>query len=254
MSVLTYKVDDGVARLVFDRPPLNIVDLATATEMSLVVGEVAGRADIALVVFEARGRVFSAGVDVPDHLPGKGERMIPAFHAVCTGLRDLEPPVIAAVHAPAIGGGMEMVLACDLVIAARSATFSQPEIQLGVLAPYASVTLPARIGPARAADLLLTGRALTADEAHAAGIVSRVADDAAFAGTVEGLIAELRAFSPSSLRLAKRAMRLAHPSPRAEDLAAVEKLYVDELMETPDATEGLRAFMEKRPASWSRKR
>jgi cyclohexa-1,5-dienecarbonyl-CoA hydratase len=149
---------------------------------------------------------------------------------------------------------MELVLACDLVIAARSATFSQPEIKLGVLAPYASVTLPARIGPARVADLLLTGRGLTADEAHAAGIVSRVVDDTAFPGAVEDLIAELRALSPSSLRLAKRAMRLAHPSPRAEDLAAVEKLYVDELMETPDAIEGLRAFMEKRSASWSRKR
>jgi cyclohexa-1,5-dienecarbonyl-CoA hydratase len=251
MPVFTARIENGVARLVFDRPPLNIVDLATAREMERVLGDVTARDDVDVVLLEARGRVFSAGVDVPDHLPGRGEQMIPAFHAVCLALQEMAAPVVAAVHAPAIGGGCELALACDLVIAARSATFSQPEIRLGVIAPFASLVLPERIGSALAADLLLTGRALTADEALSAGIVSRVADDPGFPAAVDGLIDELRALSPSSLRIAKRALRMKHPPPRPAEIAAVEQLYLRELMNSPDAVEGLRSFMEKRPPGWT---
>ena len=236
----------GVARIVLDRPPLNVIDLALARELEEAASAVRARADVAVVLLEARGRAFSAGVDVRDHLPDRGAEMLRAFHRACQALHALEAPVVCAVHAAALGGGCELTLVCDLVLASDRATFGQPEIRLGVLAPLASVVLPSRITPVIAADMLLTGRTLAASEALGAGLVSRVFSEGAFEAGVDAYLTEFVALSPAALRAAKRAMRMGRGAIDFAAVEAAEKLYLETRLHAPDAIEGLRAFMEKR--------
>ena len=209
--------------------------------------------DLAAVLLAAKGRAFSAGVDVRDHLPDRGAEMLHEFHRACRLLLEIEVPLVAAVHGAALGGGCELTLVCDLVVASPAATFGFPEIKLGVFPPLAAAALPRMIPPALAGDLLLTGRVLGAEEALRAGLVSRVAADDGFDTAVEKLLAELQALSASSLRLAKRALRFSRVRPTPEEIEASERFYVQRLMNTPDAIEGLRAFLEKRPPVWGRR-
>lgn len=248
-AVVTTTLERGVARVVLDRPPVNVIDLPTALELAGALEAVGRDRHLCAIVLESRGRVFSAGVDVRDHLPDRGAAMLGAFHRVCRLLLDMDAPVVVAVHAPAIGGGCELTLACDVVVASKTATFSLPEIRLGVIPPFAAVVLP-RLAPRHiASEMLLTGRALSAEEALSHGLANHVAPAAGFQAAVERVLDHFRALSPSSLRLARRAMRIAR-GPELADLDRAEQLYIEELMNTPDAIEGLEAFMEKREPRW----
>lgn len=253
MAALELIQGGRVARLTLDRPPLNVIDLEYAGELASALESARRESSLVVLLLEARGKAFCAGVDVRDHLPDRGAAMLRAFHRVCRLLLELEVPVIAAVQGVALGGGCELTLVCDLVVASSAATFGQPEIRLGVFPPLASVVLPRVVGPRLAADLLLTGRTLNAGEALRAGLVSRIAPEEEWGGALEALVAELLALSPTSLRLAKRALGLGRHRPDPEEIEAAERLYVEELMHTPDAIEGLEAFMEKRPPRWSRR-
>jgi len=239
-----------IARVVLDRPPLNVIDLATAGELAAAFESVAAHADLCAVLIEARGRAFSAGVDVRDHLPDRGAAMLHEFHRACLALAAVEAPTIAVVHAAALGGGCELTLMCDLVLAGDSATFGQPEIKLGVFPPLAAVALPRIVPPHIAAELVLTGRGLTAHEAERVGLVNRVVHDNALAAAAEKLAHTLAALSPSSLRLTKQALAMSRRRPTAVEIEESERFYVESLMNTPDAIEGLEAFMAKRAPVW----
>lgn len=250
MSVVSIIIDDRVARVRLDRPPLNVVDLVTARELTAALDGLHTRRDLVAVVFESAGKAFCAGVDVRDHLPDRGAETLAAFHAACERLHALPCPTVAAVHGPALGGGCELTLVCDVVVASTRATFAQPEIKLGVFPPLAAVAL-ARVAPAHlAADLVLTGRSLPAAEAQAAGLVSRLVEPEQFEAAVAQVLGELRALSAPSLALTKRALRVARPPVDFAAVAAAERLYVQELMSSPDAIEGLTAFVEKRAPKW----
>ena len=252
MAAIEVAADAGVARVVLDRPPLNIVDLTTARELADALEELLGRTDLNAVLLSGRGKAFCAGVDVRDHLPDRGEEMLREFHRVCRMLLELETPVVAAVQGPALGGGCELTLVCDIVIASEKATFGQPEIKLGVMPPLAAVALPRLVAPHLASEMVLTGRILNAQEALAAGLVNYVVSAEKFDERVEATLAQLRALSPTTLRLAKRAMRFARRRPDIVDVEAAERLYVHQLMNTPDAIEGLQAFLDKRAPAWGR--
>jgi cyclohexa-1,5-dienecarbonyl-CoA hydratase len=252
MAMLTHTHDGRVAHLILDRPPVNVIDLEYARELAAALESLPARAGTALLLVEARGKAFCAGVDVRDHLPDRGAEMLAAFHHVCLHLLECPLPVVAAVQGAALGGGCELTLACDIVVADSHATFGQPEIKLGVFPPLASVTLPHMVPPHVASEMLLTGRVLGAEEAHRAGLVNRVAETDRLADAVELLIGEILALSPASLRLAKRAMALARHRPTRDAIAEAERLYVEHLMHSHDALEGLHAFMEKRAPAWSR--
>jgi cyclohexa-1,5-dienecarbonyl-CoA hydratase len=238
-----------VVRVVLDRPPLNIMDIAMLEDLERALVDVARDDAAAVIVITGSGKAFSAGVDVADHTGERLGRMLDALHAVIERLLSLEAPVVAAVNGAALGGGCELLLACDLVIARQGARLGQPEIRLGVFPPVAAALLPARIGAQRALDLILTGRTLTAEEGHALGLVSRVLPVDDFAAGVDAFVADLASLSPPVLRLAKRAtlMREVEPMQRIE---AAESLYEDELMRLDDAQEGLSAFLEKRQPVW----
>jgi cyclohexa-1,5-dienecarbonyl-CoA hydratase len=251
MACVHVTVAGGLARVELDRPPLNVVDLRSAPEIAEAIEGVSGRSDAAVIVLSGRGRAFCAGVDVRDHLPDRGAEMLRAFHRICLALLQAPQPVIAAVHGPALGGGCELTMACDLVIASKAATFGQPEIKLGVFPPFALAALPRMIPGHLASELLLTGRIVDAVEAARIGLVNRVVVETELAPVVDETAAVLLGLSPSSLRLAKEAMTSTRARLSVADVEAAERHYIERLMNTPDAIEGLTAFLEKRAPRWT---
>lgn len=248
MSHVHLTVSERVARLTLDRPPLNVIDLDMARELVAALDEIVARDEVAVLVLEASGRAFSAGVDVRDHLPDRGAAMIGEFDRACARLLEMPVPTVAVVHGAALGGGCELTLVCDLVVASSEASFAQPEIRLGVIPPVAAVLLPRRIPPHVAAEMVLTGRALSADEARAFGLVNHIASPAMLETAVAGLLSKLLALSPHALRIAKRALARGDA---AGGIDAAERLYLAELLHAPDAIEGLQAFLDKRPPQWA---
>lgn len=250
MPCVHVTVDKGLARVELERPPLNVLDLAASRELAQALEDLAGRGDVAVIALSGRGRAFCAGVDVRDHLPDRGAETLHGFHRACLALIEAPQPSVAIVQGAALGGGCELTLACDLVIASERATFGQPEIRLGVFPPLAAVALPRMIPSHHASDLLLTGRIVPAKEAAAIGLVNRVVGETELAAAAEETLAGLGALSPASLALTREVMRRARVRPTAEEIAGAERFYVERLMHTPDAIEGLTAFMEKRPPRW----
>ncbi len=237
------------AWVTLDRPPLNVLDIPTMSSLSRALAALTAECDF--LVFQGAGaKGFSAGAEVRDHAPDRVAAMLAAFHEVFRRLARADCLTIAAVHGHCLGGGMELATFCDFVLATRSAQFSQPEIKLGCFPPVALVTLPELVGLRAALDLILTGRTVSATEARELGLVTRVVADDALAQAVDALLGELRALSPVALRLARRALRRTRQVDFEAELAAVEQLYLGELMKTEDAREGIRAFLEKRAPAW----
>ena len=250
MAFVQTTITDGVARIALDRPPLNVLDIGMARELAAAATALSAMHDLHAIVLEANGAAFSAGVDVRDHLPDRGAEMLREFHHACLELWHLDTPTLARVHGAALGGGAELTLMCDLVVAGESATFGFPEIRLGVFPPVAAILLSRMIPAHIAADLILTGRTLSAHEAERAGLVNHAVPDEALDDAVDAVLARLCALSPSSLRVTKQAMRLSRIRAVPDAVGAAESLYLRRLLDDRDAIEGLSAFLEKRPASW----
>ncbi len=242
--------EDGVARLTLDRPPLNVLHIPMLRELDAALGEIAEDREAKLLLITGEGKAFCAGVDVADHTAERVEFMLETFHGALRRLLGLELPVVAAVNGAALGGGCELVLACDLVIASASAKLGQPEIRLGVFPPVAAALLPRLIGRQRALDLILTGRVIGAEEARDIGLVGRVAPADGFAEAVEEYVGGLAALSRPVLRLTKRVTLEGMELPAAQALERAEAAYLNELMRLEDPHEGLAAFMEKREPVW----
>jgi cyclohexa-1,5-dienecarbonyl-CoA hydratase len=237
------------AWITLDRPPLNVLDISAMKELAQSLDAVLPESDF--IVFQGAGsKGFSAGAEVRDHTPDRVADMLTAFHGVFRLLARSECITIAAVHGNCLGGGMELATFCDFVLATESAKFGQPEIKLGCFPPVALVTLPRLCGLRATLDLILTGRTISAREAHPLGIVTRVVPDDQLAASAELLLAELRALSPAVVRMTRRALTKSWREEFEVELATVENLYLNELMNTEDAKEGIRAFLEKRAPAW----
>ena len=249
---IIYEVHDCVVTLTLNRPPLNVMNIAMLREFLDELNHAAQDECVGALVLKANGKLFSAGVDIEDHTPDKVGKMIPLFHKVCQSLAGFPAPTIAAVHGHALGGGCELVLCCDLAIIAEEAKIGQPEIRLAAIAPIAAIRLSALVGYRAAADMLFTGRDLDAREALRIGLVNEVAP----AEEVEKKAIE-KAFQMSSMsraaqRLNKRALQRGLDNWSAQ-IDEMEGIYLNELMHTADALEGLEAFLEKRPPVWTHK-
>lgn len=237
-------------RVVLDGPKGNVLDRAMVAALTATVRRAAREQGLRALILEGAGAHFSFGASVPEHLPPHAAGLLAEFHGLFLALLESGLPCLAAVRGQCLGGGLELAAFCQRVFAAPDARLGQPEIRLGVFAPVASLILPERIGRARAEELCLSGRIVDAQEALALGLVDVLADDpsgAALAWARQHLLGK----SASSLRLAARALRLRWSERLAAELRALERLYLDELMSTRDATEGLAAFLEKRPPRWS---
>jgi cyclohexa-1,5-dienecarbonyl-CoA hydratase len=244
------EVRDHVATLTIDRPPLNVLDIRTLRDMTAALRRALDRGEASVLVVAGAGKAFSAGVDVGEHRPSTVHEMIHAFHDFCRALLTSPIPTIARVHGAALGGGCEVVLCCDRAVAAASARLGLPEITLGVFPPLAAVLLPRRCGSAIAARAVLWGEILGADAALRAGLVDEVAPDDGIDASVESLVRGVARLSAPALLQARRALRRGAEGTVEDALAAVERIYLDDLMKTEDAQEGLAAFLEKRPPVW----
>ncbi len=241
--------DGRTATITINRPPLNILDIPTIARLGELVSELDRDEDLQLLVVRGAGdRAFSAGVAVQDHTPKLVGPMLESLHGAIRKLRDLSAVTVAAVRGHCLGGGMELALACDLVIATEDARFGQPEIELGCYPPVAAALYPSLIGPGRTLDLLLTGRTLTCEEAERMGLVARRVSS--LDEGIEKLSSEILAKSAAVVRLTKIAVRAGRDHGFSEALAESERLYLDELCPTADMAEGVAAFLEKRRPVW----
>lgn len=246
---LRLETSGGIAHLTLNRPPLNILTIAMIDELDAALDCVERSHGLHALVLAGAGKAFCAGVDVADHTHARVEPMIREFGALYRRLRTLGVPTLAVVHGAALGGGTELALACDLVVAGVSARFGQPEIKLGVFPPIAAAVLPGLVGQQQAARIMLTGDVLCAEEAARIGLITRAVPDEELVPAVEQLLEAWRVLSPASLHLAKCALLLgAHDGVGAQD--AIEALYLEDLMATADAREGIAAFMAKRQPVW----
>jgi cyclohexa-1,5-dienecarbonyl-CoA hydratase len=244
--MLKHGIESGVATITIVNPPVNVLTVAMLREMVAAIRESA-RAKVLLVTSE--GDVFSAGVDVGEHREPHAAEMIGSFRALFDALMEFDGIAVAAVDGAALGGGCELACLCDVIVASDRAEFGQPESQVGVLPPVASVLWPRAFGYNRAIDLLLSGARVSALDMQAAGLVSRVVPHARFDAAVTETVERYRAMSRVVASHVKRACRIGAGDVGAA-LKQVEALYLNSLMKSKDADEGLRAFLEKRAPNW----
>ncbi len=242
-----------IARVKLVNPPLNVIDLAMTHELHGALAEIESRSEISIIVFEGNSRAFSAGVDIRAHLPEQIREMLRSFHAVIRAIVASQKVTIACVQGTCLGGGAELAAVCALVYTARDATWGFPEIKLGCYPPVAAVALPALIGQKRAAELILTGRLMSGDEAVAIGLANRSARPEELESVVEQTLTELHQLSPAALAHAKKAMYAWDAIHFDKGLARAETIYLEELISTADAREGIIAFLDKRPPKWTGK-
>jgi cyclohexa-1,5-dienecarbonyl-CoA hydratase len=249
---IRFTVEDRVGRISLARAPLNILNIAMMREVGRALEECAGAREMVAVVFEAapEARAFSAGVAIEEHAAETIYQMLESFHNIFRALDRMAKPVLAFVGGAALGGGCELVAACDIVVATERARFGQPEIKLGVFPPVAAIMLPRVIGERRARELILTGELIDAPEALRLGLVNYVVAPDQLEAKGQELLARLRELSAPALEFTRRALDITRAERLEESLARVENLYLNELMKTEDANEGINAFMEKRKPVW----
>ena len=244
-----FEAEGRLLRLRLNRPKANLIDAAMIAALDAALTEHLGNASIGAVLLDAEGPSFSFGASVEEHLPDQCESMLRNLHRLILRLVDSPVPVLAAVRGRCLGGGLEVALACHMIFISPDASLAQPEMNLGVFAPAASCLLPELIGPARSIDLLLSGRSINGSEAVAIGLAHEAASDPESAALAY-FDRHLKQKSASSLRLAVRAARFDHSARIRAKIDFVERIYLDDLMATHDAVEGLNAFIGKRAAQW----
>ena len=241
--------DQQILRLQLARPKANIIDAEMIDALSASLASHAADDRLMAVVLDAEGPHFSFGASVKEHLPDQCAAMLKKINALIMQMLEYPVPIVAAVQGQCLGGGLELACAASPIIAAPDAMLGQPEISLAVIAPAASCLLPERIGQAQAEMLLLSGKSIDAERAKLIGLVDEVSEaptEAALAWIDENIIGK----SASSLRIALSAVRHDAVKRIRVKLKAVEKVYIDTLMQTKDPLEGLNAFLEKRDPVW----
>ena len=241
--------DGALLRLRLARPKANILDAEMIGALSSSFASYKENNGLLAALLDHEGPHFSFGASVEEHLPEQCEQMLKKLHALIAGMLEWPRPILVCVRGQCLGGGLELALSGNLLFLAPDARLGQPEIKLGVFAPAASVLLPLRVGQARAEDLLLSGRPIDAPNALAWGLANDVADDPA-ARALEYFDKNLADKSAAALALALRAARGPFAELARARLEDVEALYLEELMATRDANEGLKAFIEKRQPHW----
>ena len=239
-----------VAHFILSNPPLNVIDIRMMDELRVALTEIESRPEISTIVLRGAGQCFSAGVDVAAHTPDHVAEMLGRFHSVIRALVSSRKIIVAVVHGHCLGGGAELAMVSDLVYSAKNALWGFPEIQLGCFPPVAATALASLISPKRAAELLLTGKTISGVEARDIGLTTQSIDENELESIVGHSLDRLRALSPAALALSKKAVYAWDAMHFDKGLARAERIYLEELMKTADAQEGIRAFLEKRQPQW----
>lgn len=250
-----YLYDRSVARVVLNAPKGNVMDAIMMNDLQNLFNEFETMDNLKLITFEGEGNHFSFGASVEEHKKEQAGKMLQDFHSLFYSLIKLSIPTAAKVWGQCLGGAMELCLMCNFIFADKSAKFGQPEIVLGVFPPPASLLLPMKIGSAKAEELLLTGKSISAEEAKTFGLINEVFNDpvSLATGVDEFIKNYIIPKSASSLRYAVKAARIEFNKVILDELKNLEKMYVNEMMETEDANEGIVSFLEKRKPVWKNK-
>jgi len=249
---VSYSHNDSVANVLLDDGKGNVLDNTMMIELLELIEEFKTNKDIKLITFQGEGKHFSFGASVPEHTKEFAEAMIKTFHKIFTELIELSIPTMAKISGQCLGGGMELALFCNFMFGDKTTVLGQPEIVLGVFPPPASIMLPLKIGNARAEEILLTGRAIKVDEAEKIGLLNKVYEDkeALNAGADEWINKHIVPKSASSLKFGVKAARATFNYIMSNKLPTLEYIYLNQLMETNDANEGINSFIEKRQPEW----
>ena len=250
LRFVNHDIVEGVATLTLNRPKHNVLNIEMMHELNGQLERLANDGSLKCLVLAADGPSWCAGVEVADHKPEMVEDMIATFNGIFERVRRMPVPTIAAVHGACLGGGMEVAMACDIIIASPKAVFGQPEIKLGFFPPYAAIRLPELVGPARAVEICTTGRRYKASAAHQMGLVAHLSDEENFKETVDSIVAEIKACSPLIIRLNKQAVNAHLRMDFRQALSSVSDLFLNSLMKTEDTLEGIASFEEKRRPVW----
>jgi cyclohexa-1,5-dienecarbonyl-CoA hydratase len=244
------EAEGRLLRLRLNRPKANLIDAQMIAALDGALTEHLANGGTGAVLLDAEGPHFSYGASVEEHRPDQCAAMLKALHGLILRMLESPVPIVVAVRGQCLGGGLELALAGHLLFVAPDAVLGQPEMKLGVFAPAASCLLPELVGPQRSFDLLVSGRNISGLRAAEIGL--------AFEATAEPTRAavayfdeHMRTKSTSSLRHAVRAARFDYATRVRNKMAAVERMYVDELMKTHDAVEGIESFIAKRAAQWT---
>jgi cyclohexa-1,5-dienecarbonyl-CoA hydratase len=244
---------DGIGEIVFDKPPLNVLNIEMMKEINNALSGFNQDKSIKLIVFKGLGKAFSAGVDVGEHTKEMVNEMIEVFHGIFNHLQNSKVPTLALVNGAALGGGCEVATFCDIVLASDRAKFGQPEIKVGVFPPIAAIMFPRMMDRKKAFELVLTGDIISASEAQNLGLVNTVFNADEFEEKTAEFINKFTNLSAEVLRITKKSMNQTIGLDYPDAIKNVENLYLNELMETEDANEGLKAFLEKRQPVWKNK-
>ncbi len=244
------QVENGLGTITLNRPPVNILNIAMMEEINGVLASWQGEKDLKAVLFDAKGKCFSAGVDVGEHMGDMAPKMIGAFHKMFRLMETLGIPTIASVYGSCLGGGCELAIFCDLVISSQDAKYGQPEVQVGVFPPIAAQIMPRIIGRKAAMDLILSGRIISAEEAFGMGLINKVVSKDDLGAATEDFLKPYLRLSAEVLRKTKKAITAGLMDDFEPSLKLIEDIYLNELMPTADAQEGLNAFLEKRKPVW----
>lgn len=249
-ETITLSTDRDVAILTLNSPPLNILKAAMMDEISVALERVAADGNLNALAIRANGKAFSAGADVGEHEPERAGAMIAAFSRLFSRLEALEIPVVMLVEGAALGAGFELAMMADVLIATESASFGQPEIRLGFIAPVGIAALPARVGRGRALEITCSGRKYTAREMHDFGLVSHLVTTDDAAAKLESILDDFRKASALIMRLNVRTLKRVAGLDFEAAHQAAERVFLDELMKTDDVREGIAAFYAKREPVW----
>ena len=246
---VTQQLDGALWHVQLSAPKGNVLDAAMTAELTETFVRARTARHLKAIVLSGEGAHFSFGASVEEHRPQQVAAMLHAFHELFRRMFEASTVVFAAVRGQCLGGGLELACGGNLLFAAPDAQLGQPELKLGVFAPAASVLLPLRIGQARAEDLLLSGRSIGGAQAASWGLVNELADDPS-AAALAYFDAHLSRKSAAAISHAVRAAREPFADLAKARLEDVEALYLEKLMATRDANEGLTAFIEKRQPKW----
>ncbi len=249
-SLVDYRIENNVAYLHLNNPPVNIMSAAMMDQMSGLLETIAGDRDLKAVTITAEGKAFCAGADVGEHRPEQAGMMIESFGRLFRQFDSLEIPVVMAVGGAAMGAGFELILMADVLLATERAKFGQPEIRLGFFAPVGVVVLPELVGRAKAMEITCTGKVYNAREMTDMGLVSKVVVDGELEEVMEQYLNDFRAASPLVLRLNTRTLKASRSGSFADKLAQAEKVFLEELMTSDDPVVGIEAFYAKCAPKW----
>lgn len=248
---IIFEIKENKAYLTIDRPPMNILNIATMEEMNDALKSLADNSAVKVLIITSSGdKAFSAGVDITEHTQDKVKKMLQVFHGIFRNLSKLNQVTIAAAKGFTLGGGCELAIFCDLIFAADNLKIGQPEIKLSAIPPIALLIMPHLVGLKKASELLLSGNVIDAREAEKIGLVNKVASLNAFDPELENFLQSFTELSLVGLKFSKKGIQLGLENSFLPGLEKIEKMYIEELMASKDAHEGLKAFMEKRKPDW----